>query len=120
MPTRPLGHDTITIRVPTIVIDPDDGTHEYTFADGATVRNCNIQPFILSNKLQSEVTLEREHTTTFFRAWLPVSAVTLAINYTYRIRFKGVEYEVHAVPGEWRHFSGKQNHISFMLRLRIG
>lgn len=120
MPTRPLGNDTITIRVPTIVIDPDDGTHQYIFADGATVRNCSIQPFVMSNKLQSEVTVERESTTTYFRAYLPVNIHTLAIEYTYRIVFAGNEYEVQAVPGEWRHFSGKKSHVAFLLKRRIG
>lgn len=120
MPTRPLGPDTITIRVPVITVDTRDNTSYYDYVDGATIAHCSFQPFLMTEKFQEEFTVERQTTRTFYRVFVPVLPETLEITETYRIIFDGVEYQVHAVPGSWRHFSGKRNHIAFLVNLRIG
>lgn len=119
MPSRPLGSDTITIRVPTLV-HGSRGDMTYEYADGAVIRACNFQPFIPSEKFQEEFTNERETTRTFYRLYVPWTTETEQITDRYRILFEGVEYEVHALTGKWKHFSGKKNHIAIMLKERIG
>lgn len=120
MRSRPLGNDTITILVPTVVIDERDNTEYLEYSDGATVRNCSLQPFLMTEKFQEEYTTERESTRTFFRIFVPVNDDTLAINETYQIRFDGDIYEVHALPGEWRALNGRKDHIAFLVKRRIG
>lgn len=120
MPSRPLGSDTVTIRVPTTTIDPNDNTRYFSYADGATIQGCNIQPFLTTEKFQEEFTLEREATRTFFRLFMPISLETLAVDDTYRIVFQDIEYEIHAIPGEWRHFDGRKNHIAVLIKRRKG
>lgn len=120
MPSRPLGSDTITIRVPTQTVDPRDNTVYYSFTDGAVIQGCNFQAFLMTEKFQEEFTVERETTRTFFRVFVPARPETAVITDKYRILFEGVEYEVHALLGKWRHFSGQENHYAFLVKRRIG
>lgn len=114
----PLGHDTILLRPWTAVVEARGNTKYYEYSDGATVRHCNFQPFLMTEKFQEEFTIERESSRTFYRVFAPVTPETLLIDEKYHIVFEGVEYEVHAVPGEWRYFSGRKNHIAFLCKLR--
>lgn len=120
MATRPLGSDTITLRVPTETVDTVDNTTYFTYADGAEIKNCNVQAFLMTQKFQEEFTIERESTRTFFRVFAPWTDETALITDKYRLLFRGVEYEVHALIGKWQHFSGKHNHVGFLIKLRIG
>lgn len=116
--SRPLGSDTIILQPPTEVVDTRDNTTYWTWADGATVRNCSFQPYLLTEKFQEEFTLERESSRTFCRVFVPVNDDTLLINEQYRIVFQGEQYEVHAITGEWRAFSGRKDHIAFLVKRR--
>jgi hypothetical protein len=118
VPTRPLGNDTITLLVPTATVDSRDNTTYYTYTDGAIVTGCSFQPFLMTEKFQEEFTLERESSRTFFRVFMPATDDTLLVTDKYRIRFDGVIYEVHAQAGEWRHFSGRLNHVAFLCKRR--
>lgn len=120
MPSWPLGSDTITLRVPTIVVDPTDNTNYYRYANGATVQNCSFQPFLMTEKFQEEFTIERESTRAFFRVFMPVTPETEAVTSTYRIVFDGDEYEVHSLIGKWRDFSGLKDHVAFLVKRRVG
>lgn len=117
---RPLGPDTILLREPTIVVDSDDGTTYYEYSDGASIRNCYFQPFLMTEKFQEESTLERESSRTFFRVFVPWTSETEQILDTWRIVFEGTEYEVHAQEGRWRDFRGQKNHIAFLVKQRTG
>jgi hypothetical protein len=119
MPTRPLGPHTITILVPTEVVDTRDNTVYFEYVDGATVRNCNVQAFLPTEKFQEEFTTEREGARTFYRVYAPTNPYTLAIDDTYRLRHKGVIYEVHSLSGVWEHFSGASNHVAFLIKRRV-
>lgn len=120
MRSRPLGNDTITILVPTVTVDTRDNTEYLTYTDGATIRNCSLQPFLMTEKFQEEYTTERESTRTFFRVFCPVLPEILEIDQTYQIRYADEVYEVHAIPGEWRALSGRPDHIAFLLKRRVG
>lgn len=120
MRSRPLGNDTITILVPTVVIDERDNTQYLEYSDGVTVRNCSLQPFLMTEKFQEEYTTERESTRTFYRVFVPVTPETLEIDETYQVRFNGDVYEVHALPGEWRSLTGRLDHIAFLVKRRVG
>lgn len=119
MPSRPLGNDTIIIRVPTIIVDSRDNTRYYTYSNGATVKNCNFQPYLMTEKFQEEFTTERESSRTFFRVFMPAIPAVLAMGETHRIMHDSIEYEVHALPGYWRHFSGVLNHVAFLCKRRL-
>lgn len=116
---RPLGSDTVTLRPPTVTTDTVDNTVYYTYADGAVIENCNFQPFLMTEKFQEEFTLERESSRTFFRVFAPHNADTAAITEKYQIKFQGDIYEVHALIGKWRFFSGSNNHIAFLCKRRL-
>jgi hypothetical protein len=114
-----LGADVITIRRAPEVINPRDGTRERDWdnATEVTYRNCNVQPFLLTDKLKIERAGEREFVDDTWRVWGPVGMDVL---YTDRAVFKGVEYEVRGLTGEWRDLDGKDSHVNFMLRRRVG
>lgn len=120
MRSRPLGKDTIVILVPTVTVDTRDNTEYLVYTDGATVGDCSLQPFLMTEKFQEEYTTERESTRTFFRVFVPVLPETSAMDETYRIRFDGDVYEVHAIPGEWRSLGGRADHIAFLIKRRVG
>lgn len=115
-----LGSDTITIRVPTLTVDARDNTNYTTYTDGATVRNCSFQPFLMTEKFQEENTVEREYTRTFYRVFVPWNTSTEQITDTYRIVHDDIEYEVHALIGKWKRLSGQKHHIAFLVKRRVG
>lgn len=119
-PSRPLGSDTITIRVPTKVVNVRDGSTSYSYANGAVIEDCSFQPYLMTEKFQEEFTLERESSRNFFRLFLPWTDVTEALTSEYRILFEGVEYEIHSEAGKWRDFRGVKNHLAFLVKLRRG
>ena len=120
MPADFLGSDTITLRVPTLTVDSRDSTNYYTYSDGAVIRRCSFQPFLMTEKFQEENTNEREYTRTFYRVFVPWTTETEQINDTYRIVFEGYEYEVHALIGKWRRLNGSKHHIAFLCKRRKG
>lgn len=120
MPSRPLGSDVVTILVPSVTTDARDNTQYLSYSDGLTVHGCNFQPFMLTQKFQEEFTTERETTRTFFRVYMPALPEVEAITPKHKVRFGGVEYEVHSLIGKWRHFSGLKDHVAFLLKRREG
>lgn len=119
MPTRPLGPHTITILDPVETIDTRDNTVTYTYATGATVKGCNVQAYLMTEKFQEEFTTEREGARAFYRVFAPTNAYTLAVTDKHRISFKGAVYEVHSLSGVWEHFSGASNHVAFLIKRRV-
>lgn len=117
---RPLSGDTITLLVPSVVVDSRDNTRYYTHSPGATIKGCSFQPFLMTEKFQEEFTTERESTRTFYRVFVPWTADTALITEKYRILFEGEEFEVHAMIGKWRDFRRNQDHIAFLVKKRIG
>lgn len=120
MPSRPLGPHTVYLMPPVLNVDTVGNTTYYTYPDLVEVRNSFFQPFLMTEKFQEEFTNERETTRTFYRVFVPWNSVTELITDEYRITFKGSVYEVHALIGEWSHFSGEQNHIAFLVKRREG
>lgn len=117
---RRLGSDTITIRVPTLVSDTRDNTGYYEYEDGSVIRGCSFQPFLMTEKFQEEFTSERDATRTFYRVFVPWNTETEQITDKHRILFEGIEYEVHALRGQWRKLNGEKHHIAFLVKKRAG
>lgn len=122
MVVRALGNDTITLVKPTIIVDPVDNTEVISF-DTTTeivVRRCMIEPFLLSEKLQEEITGERDFVRSTWRVWAPATADVLALSHHDRIIHQGQEYEVFGHLGVWRDFAGRNHHVQFIIELREG
>lgn len=81
------------------------------------IRNCNVQPFILSEKYVSEIDIEREHVRQLLRCWVPPGTDIL---YTDRVLWRGVEYDVMGITGFWDDLQGIESHRTILLRERIG
>lgn len=118
--TVKLGNDTIVIRTYPLVTDSVDNTkyRDYTATPiETTVKFCNVQPFLLTDKLKIERSIDREYSEDTWRVWAPVGTV---VEHTDRVLFRGVEYEVRGLTGEWRDFEARDHHVNFMIRKRIG
>lgn len=81
------------------------------------IRNCNVQPFIISEKYVSEIDVEREHVRQLLRCWVPVGTDFV---YTDRAEFRGVVYDVLGIQGVWDDLQGMESHRVILLRERIG
>lgn len=114
-----LGYDTIIIISAPLVADPRDNTQyrDWANANRVVVRNCLVQPFLLTDKLKIEENEEREFSEDTWRVWAPAGTV---IDHHNRVEFQGVVYEVRGLPGEWRDFTGRVAHLNFMIRRRVG
>lgn len=118
---KPLGYETI-IRV-RAELEPNsyDGTSFERNWDNATYTNisgCNVQSFILSEKLLREVSADREFDEYVLRVWAPKGT---DIQYTDRVVIDSLEYEVLAWAGQWKRLSnGAEHHVDFMCRRRNG
>lgn len=119
---RDLGNDTITLKVPTEVLNTRDNS-TYIDHDNTTlvvVPKCNVQPFLIAEKLQEEVTVERDYARTTWRVWAPSTPEVLALQKHDRVEFEGVEYEVYGFLGSWRRLTGANHHTQFIMELRSG
>lgn len=81
------------------------------------IRNCNVQPFILSEKYVAEIDVEREHVRQLLRVWVPAGT---DIVYTDKVEYRGVEYDVMGITGVWDDIQGFESHRNILLRERIG
>lgn len=116
---RPLGIEVLTIRRAPLAASPRDGSEfrDWANATDTEVTGCNVQPFILSEKLVIEINAEREFLKQAWRCWAPPGT---DVTYTDRIVWRGEEYEVLGINGIWNHIMGPEHHRDFMIRLREG
>lgn len=117
-----LGSDVVTIVKPTLSVDSVDNTDILSF-DTPTlivIKNCNVQPFLISAQLQIENTNERDYARTTWRLYMPINTDTLNIQPHDRIRLLGDEYEIYGIGGAWRTFSGSRHHIQYVIQQRRG
>lgn len=119
---RPLGGDTVTLVIPDTVVDTRDNSTHYDFTTPTlvAVAGCNVQPFLIAEKLQEEITVERDFARTTWRVWAPAIPEVLALQPHDRIQFQGDEYEVFGFVGSWRKLSGATHHAQFIIELRQG
>lgn len=118
-----VGNHTIYVRKPTIVIDPVDNTtieHFNPPSSVTAVKGCDVQPFLLAEKLQHEITSERLYSRSTKRVYAPSSVVTLGIRPEDEIEFKGQVFEVFGHVGGWDDLNGLPDHVSFIIMLREG
>lgn len=116
---RSLGKDEFIIRRAPLVVNPRDNT-EYRDWDNATdtlVVNAQVQPFLLSEKLNYEITKEREFARQGQRFFAPAGT---DVEYTDRIIYREEEYEVFGVNAVWTNFRGQVDHVAFIARIREG
>lgn len=116
---RPLGIETITILRAPLVASSRDNSQQRDWPNAVThdLLQCNVQPFILSEKYTAEINTEREYLTVLFKVWAPAGSDVL---YTDRAQWRGTEYEILGLTGNWDHIMGGEHHKSFLLRLRQG
>lgn len=116
---RPLGRETVTIiRAPLVTSSRDNSeSRDWANATETDIHNCNVQSFIMSEKLEAEFTRERESIRELIKVWAPAGA---DVQYTDRFRWRGNEYEVHGRIGVWDHIMGPENHRDFLGRRRLG
>lgn len=116
---RFLGKDTFVVRRAPLVTNPRDNT-QYRDWDNATdtlVTNAQVQPFLLSEKLNFEITKEREFARTGIRFFAPADT---DVQHTDRIIYRGEQYDVLGHDGDWTNFRGKVDHVAFIARRREG
>lgn len=116
---RPLGRETITIRRAPLAVSPRDNSEyrDWANATDTDVTNCNVQMFIMSEKLMAEITEDREAIREVFRVWAPAGT---DVTYTDAIIWRGDEYEAHGRIGQWDHIMGPPHHVDFLIRRRVG
>ena len=121
MPRR-LGHDTITILKPAVEVDADDNSQylDYGNPTEIEVRFCSVQPFLPADKLQFEITADRDYARATWVVFAPSTEDTRAIEPRDRIEFQGRVYEVFGEVGAWRRFNGANHHVQIILQTREG
>jgi hypothetical protein len=97
-----------------------DGSLErdWSAATSTPISGCNVQSFILSEKLLHEINAEREFDEYTLRVWAPPG---VDVVYTDRVLIDGIEYDVLAWTGQWKRLAdGSLHHQDFMCRRRNG
>lgn len=120
MPKRSrLGNDTFTILRAPLVEDPRDGSkrRDWDNAEEIIVKYAMVQPFRLAEKLNFEISREREFARTAIRFFAPPGTV---VHSTDRVMYRGDEYEVFGHDGNWVDFTGKEDHVAFIGRRQEG
>lgn len=120
---RSLGRDTVTLITPAVQTDPVDNTTWYDYGVAATrtdIKNCSVQPFLLAEKLQFEITAERTFARSTLRVFAPSTALTRNIQPNDRVIFDGLTYEVFGHVGRWSNIGSQPDHVAFIIMLREG
>lgn len=117
---RPLGKDTIYIQRSTRTTDTVDNTQYDTFSAEIEVKFCSVQPFLPADKLQFEITAEREYARATWVVFAPSTADTRALRPRDRVRFGSRVYEVYGEVGSWRRMNGMNHHVQIILQTREG
>lgn len=114
-----LGSETITVLRAPEATDSRDGSkyRDWSTATSTVVIGCMVQPFLMSNKLVIEDSLQREFTGQFFRIWAPGDT---DIEYTDRIVWRGRTMDVYGDDGPFVDFEGNVDHIQFVAIYRRG
>jgi len=116
---RPLGIESVIVVRASFATSTRDNSQyrDWANATQTTISGCNVQSFILSEKLLQEKNAEREFIQQVYRVWAPAGT---DVQFSDRIIWRGVEYDVLGVPGVWNHIMGPEHHRDFMIRLREG
>lgn len=117
----PLGNDSYTIVRAPLVADARDGTlyRDWANATEILVNGAKVNPFQLAEKLQFEITAEREYSRTGMKFFGPPDEVSLP-EATDRILYKEKVYTVFGQPVMWTDFEGNDDHVEFVGQLREG
>lgn len=119
---RPLGNDTITLLQPELDTDSVDGGTVFDW-DNATeteIDGCSVQPFLPADKLQFEITSDRDYARATWVVFAPSNSTTRGIRPHDRILFLEREYEVFGEIGAWRRLDGSTHHVQIILQTREG
>ena len=114
-----LGSEVITVVHAVLVQDVHDNS-EYRDWDNATrspISGCMVQPFLLSNKLVQEDSLQREFTREFYRIWMPAGTV---VEYTDRLEWRDANMEIFGPAQRWHTISGTPHHIQLLGVVYLG
>lgn len=116
----PLGAETLTILEAPFATSPRDGSkfRDWDNAIEHELTGCNVQAFIMSEKLSAGSDSDREFLKTAWRVWAPIG--DYVPKYTDRAVWQGTTYELLSDGHVWRERLGPPHHIDFLLRLRAG
>jgi hypothetical protein len=118
-PRRPLGRETITVVRAPLEENPRTGAlvRNWDNATETVVKNCNVQPFPLAEKLNFEFLDNREYARSSLRVYAPAGT---SVEPTDKILYRGKTYEVFGFSGDWQDFHGVPHHVAFVMRIREG
>lgn len=107
------------VRRAPLAVNPRDNSRyrDWANATSTTIRRCNIQPFLQSNKKNQEIDAGREFTKTLWQAFFPPGSDILSSDL---VDYAGNTYEVLAEPGRWRFITGQERYTSVILVRREG
>lgn len=117
---RDLGNETITLLVATETIDPIGNATILDYTTQVVVRKCFVEPFLIAEKLQEEITVERDFARSTWRVWAPPKAEVRNLQPHDRVLWDDREYEVFGFEGTWKRFNGQLHHCQFIIQLRAG
>lgn len=119
MPRKPLGRDTFIIRRAELVWSESAAAfyRDWDNSVDIVVEDAQVQPFRLAEKLNFEITKEREFSRTAMRFFAPAD---IDVDPNDKIIYRDQEYEVFGHLGVWTGFRGTADHVAFLARRREG
>lgn len=116
----PLGAETLTVLEAPFATSPRDNSkfRDWDNAIEHVLIQCNVQPFIMSEKLSAGSDADREFLKTAYRVWAPIG--DYVPKYVDRAIWRGVEYELLSDAHIWSEMLGPDHHMDFLLRIREG
>lgn len=112
-----LGNAVVTVVRAPLVSNRGGEYRDWTKATKKVVRGCDIQPFLLSEKLSFEVDIDREFSRTGKRFYLPPGTDVVS---TDRLEHNGKTYEVFGGVGEWDSLADRPDHLALIGREYLG
>lgn len=115
-----VGSESITLLRAPLIKDPRSGQfiRDWKNPQQIPVAGCSVQPFPLAEKLNVEVSDNREFIRSSVRVYAPAESVSPEP--TDRFLYRGREYELFGFTSEWVDLEGKLDHLAYIGRIREG
>lgn len=115
-----VGKETIELLRAPLVRDPRTGQFIRDWKNPVVyeITGCSVQPFPLAEKLNFEVSDNREFIRSSVRVYAP--AESQSPEPTDRFRYRGREYELFGFTSEWVDLEGILDHLAYIGRVREG
>lgn len=115
-----IGSESITLLRAPLVKDARSGQmiRDWSSAVEYPITGCSVQPFPLSEKLNVEVSDNREFIRSSVRVYAPPDSILPEP--TDRFLYRGREYELFGFTSEWVDLEGALDHLAYIGRIREG